>query len=200
MILPIDAAARKRVPVFSGFVAYFPRSICEVAKVSFEGNEQHHPGAPLHWDKSKSTDHLDALMRHLIDAVDAEHDPVHALAQVTWRAHAELETRLEAVDQSASTARRHGDIDAVCGMADRERASVQSGTHPMHHIALEMAEKASEMPSATRKLVDVAMAKTAPRSIWDVYADPPSVDAACAYLERVSKPQTVADEPWEHAP
>lgn len=52
---------------------------------------------------------------------------------------------------------RHGDIDAACGASNQERASVQSGTHPMHSVALEMAE------ASIRK-------------------------------------QTVADEPWEHAP
>lgn len=86
---------------------------------------------------------------------------------------------------SDSTTWRDGDIDAVCGVADRERASVQSETHPMHHIALEMAEKAVAARS---------------HKAFETFADPPSVDAACAYLERVSKPQTVADEPWEAAP
>jgi len=94
MILPTDAAARKRLPIFSGVIAYFPRALAQVANVSREGNEQHHPGAPLHWDKSKSTDQLDALVRHLVDALDPACDPIHALAQVAWRALAELEMRL----------------------------------------------------------------------------------------------------------
>lgn len=43
---------------------------------------------------------------------------------------------------SDGTTWRHGDIDVVCGVADRERASVQSGTHPANAVALEMAENA----------------------------------------------------------
>lgn len=92
MILPSDASARKRIPIFTGVIAYFPHALAEVAKVSLRGNEQHHPGKPLHWDKSKSTDHLDALLRHLVDALDPAHDRAEVLAQVAWRALAELET------------------------------------------------------------------------------------------------------------
>ena len=40
----------------------------EISRVSRIGNEQHHAGEPLHWDKSKSTDHLDALARHLLES------------------------------------------------------------------------------------------------------------------------------------
>ena len=99
MILPTDPAERKRVPLFTGCLAYFPRALAEVAKVSREGNEQHHPGAPLHWDKSKSTDHLDALARHLVDSLDPAHDRVQTLAQVAWRALAELETYCESTPE-----------------------------------------------------------------------------------------------------
>lgn len=97
MILPADSAARKRIPIFTGAIKYFPRALAKVAGISLKGNEQHHPGKPLHWDKSKSTDHLDALVRHLVDSLDPEHDAIEALAQAAWRALAELETRLENV-------------------------------------------------------------------------------------------------------
>ncbi len=65
-MLPTDAQERKNIPVYSGFICYFPNAIVEVSKVSFRGNEQHNPGSPLHWDRSKSGDELDALTRHLI--------------------------------------------------------------------------------------------------------------------------------------
>ena len=52
---------RKATPVFSGLIAYFPLALAEVARVSQAGNDQHHPGTPLHWDRSKSGDELDAL-------------------------------------------------------------------------------------------------------------------------------------------
>ena len=59
---------RKQMPVYSGVLKYFPDAIREVAKVSWVGNQQHHPDKPLHWDRAKSSDELDALARHLIEA------------------------------------------------------------------------------------------------------------------------------------
>ena len=89
MILPTDAKARKETPVYTGFVNYFPRAMCAVARVSFKGNQQHHPDKPLHWDMSKSTDELDALMRHIID---------EEWEAVAWRAMANLERKLIAAE------------------------------------------------------------------------------------------------------
>lgn len=95
--LPTEAKARKNIPVYSGFIAYFPRAIAAVAELSRKGNEQHHPGAPLHWDMSKSTDELDALCRHLLDdvmGVPMDTDEVLHLTKVAWRAMAKLERTL----------------------------------------------------------------------------------------------------------
>ena len=64
MSLPTDAKARKDIPAASGFVDYFPDAIIEVAILSKIGNDQHNPGKPLHWDRSKSGDESDALFRH----------------------------------------------------------------------------------------------------------------------------------------
>ena len=92
-----EAEKRKGIPVFSGVLKYFPDAIKEVSKCSQAGNDQHHPGEPLHWDKSKSTDNHDALVRHLIDhsqnPLDA--DGVLHLAKVAWRALASLQIYLE---------------------------------------------------------------------------------------------------------
>ena len=63
--LPTDSQERKRIPIYTGLIKYFPDAIAEVARVSLIGNQQHHPDKPLHWDRSKSTDELDALARHL---------------------------------------------------------------------------------------------------------------------------------------
>lgn len=96
-----DPAVRKGVPVYSGFIKYFPRAILAVAELSRVGNDQHNPGKPLHWDRSKSTDEKDALTRHLIDqalfgdqAVDTD-NVLHATKKA-WRAMADLERILEA--------------------------------------------------------------------------------------------------------
>lgn len=94
-VLPIDPQARKSVPIYSGFIKYFPRAIAAVAHLSQVGNNQHNPGQPLHWDRSKSGDELDALMRHLLEADGVDKDGIDHLCKVAWRSMAALEKRLE---------------------------------------------------------------------------------------------------------
>jgi len=89
------AAERKATPVFSGVLAYFPDALREVAIASRVGNEQHNPGTPLHWDRAKSGDELDALTRHLLDAGKVDSDGVRHTAKVAWRALAHLQKELE---------------------------------------------------------------------------------------------------------
>lgn len=91
----MTAKERKEHPVFSGVLMYFPDAILEVAKTSWAGNEQHHPGTPLHWDRSKSTDELDALTRHLIQAGTVDSDGIRHSAKVAWRALANLQKEIE---------------------------------------------------------------------------------------------------------
>lgn len=91
----MTAKQRKQTPVYSGVLKYFPDAIMEVAKVSYIGNEQHHKGSPLHWDRSKSTDELDALTRHLIEAGKIDTDGMRHSAKVAWRALANLQKELE---------------------------------------------------------------------------------------------------------
>jgi hypothetical protein len=38
-----------------------------VARVSHAGNAKHNPGEPLHHARGKSTDHVDCILRHLVD-------------------------------------------------------------------------------------------------------------------------------------
>ena len=90
------AQERKKIPVYSGFVKYFPNAMKEVAVCSRIANEQHHPNSPLHWDMDKSTDELDAMMRHLIDHTSEpiDDDGIRHLTKVAWRAMAMLERTL----------------------------------------------------------------------------------------------------------
>lgn len=90
-----DAQERKETPIFSGVLMYFPDAIAEVAKCSFIGNEQHNPGQPLHWDRSKSQDEKDALVRHLMEAGTTDKDGVKHSAKVAWRALASLQKEIE---------------------------------------------------------------------------------------------------------
>ena len=92
-----EAKARKAVPVTSGVLYYFPDAIKEVAKASKAGNDQHHPDKALHWDKSKSTDEYDAMVRHLMDhnTNPIDSDGVPHLAKVAWRALAGLQRAMD---------------------------------------------------------------------------------------------------------
>ena len=94
-----DAQCRKETPIYSGVVAYFPLAWEELARVSFAGNEQHNPGTPLHWDRSKSGDELDACMRHLTDRAKGivyDTDKQRHLAKALWRIAAALQKEIEA--------------------------------------------------------------------------------------------------------
>ena len=86
---------RKKIPVYSGVINYFPDAIKEVAKCSYAGQQQHNPDKPLAWDRSKSGGELDALMRHLIDAGTIDTDGVRHSAKVAWRALANLQKEIE---------------------------------------------------------------------------------------------------------
>jgi hypothetical protein len=90
-----DAEERKQQPLYRGVVKYFPDALLEVSKVSYAGSKQHNPDKPLHWDRSKSGDELDALMRHLVDAGTFDTDGVRHSAKVAWRALANLQKELE---------------------------------------------------------------------------------------------------------
>jgi len=85
-ILPSGSEERKAIPIYSGCINYFPLALIEVARLSKKGNDQHNPGHPLHWDRSKSGDELDALMRHLIEG---------DWVAVAWRALAHCQKELE---------------------------------------------------------------------------------------------------------
>lgn len=70
MTLPTDSAERKEYPLFRGVLRYFPAALAGVAKTSKIGNDKHNPGEPMYHARSKSTDHGDCILRHLIDLED----------------------------------------------------------------------------------------------------------------------------------
>lgn len=95
MGLTTDKGARKQIPLFTGLVKYFPDALIEVAQCSYIGNDQHSPGKPVHWDRSKSTDEADSLLRHLFESGTIDIDGVRHTAKVAWRALALLQKEIE---------------------------------------------------------------------------------------------------------
>lgn len=97
-MLPKDAQTRKNIPVYLGFVKYFPDAMAAVAELSKIANEQHSPGLPIQWAKEKSADELDALLRHMIDAQFEERDEegVLHMVKVAWRAMANVQRMADA--------------------------------------------------------------------------------------------------------
>ena len=93
--LPTDASERKTIPIATGFIDYFPLAIIAVAELSRIGNDQHNPGKPLHWDRSKSGDESDALMRHFLQRGTVDTEKVRHSTKVAWRALALLQKELE---------------------------------------------------------------------------------------------------------
>lgn len=95
-LLPTDSQERKKIPIGTGVLDYFPAALAEVAKVSWQGNEQHNPGEPLHWARNKSADHYDTMMRHALERGTRDVDGQRHSAKMVWRCLAILEMELEA--------------------------------------------------------------------------------------------------------
>lgn len=70
LTLPTDSLERKNYPILSGCLKYFPAALAGVSHISKLGNDKHNPGQELHHNRSKSQDHGDCILRHLIDTQD----------------------------------------------------------------------------------------------------------------------------------
>lgn len=96
--LPEDGAERKKFPVASGVLDYFPDALVAVSAVSYHGNQQHNPGQPLHWARGKSSDESDTMIRHFLQRGTFDTDGIRHSAKMAWRALAILQKEIE-VDQ-----------------------------------------------------------------------------------------------------
>lgn len=101
-LLPAISTLRKRIPLATGCVDYFPAALAAVAELSYAGNEKHNPGEPLHHARGKSMDHADCLMRHFAERGTLDSDweklgyKIRHSTEVAWRALAILQEELEA--------------------------------------------------------------------------------------------------------
>jgi hypothetical protein len=86
---------RKKVPLYTGLVKYFPDALISIAELSYVANSQHNPDEPVHWVREKSVDHEDCLLRHLFEKGTLDNDGIRHSAKVAWRALALLQIEIE---------------------------------------------------------------------------------------------------------
>jgi len=98
MTLPTERDARNALPIWDGFIQYFPDVPAAVAAVSVQGNKQHALGDKLYWNRNVSTDHLNKVFRHMLDhgaGLIKDDDGTYHLAKAVWRLCAELQLTIE---------------------------------------------------------------------------------------------------------
>lgn len=84
---------RKAEPIYTGCVMYFPDALAAVSRVSNKANAKHNgPDAPLHWSRGKSSDQMDAAVRHIMEpeVIDPDTGEI-ALSHAAWRILAQLQ-------------------------------------------------------------------------------------------------------------
>ncbi len=126
-MLPTDYDARKNFPLMTVLSAYFPDAIEALVALCVQGNKQHEitepkdnpfylPGDRVAWDRTKSTEELETLMRHVWDHTRAKRarnpdamldaDGILHIVKVFWRAGAEAQKTIEMM-------RSRGNLGAV---------------------------------------------------------------------------------------
>ncbi len=97
--LPEDSMKRKQYPIATGCLDYFPDALVAIANLSEVGNQQHNAGKPLHWDRTKSGDEADTLIRHFLQRGTLDTDGIRHSVKMAWRALALLQKELEAEER-----------------------------------------------------------------------------------------------------
>lgn len=93
-LMGTDSGVRKHFPLTTGLLDYFPDACCAVSEVSYQGNQKHNPGEPMHHARGKSMDHADCIGRHLLERGGFDGAIRHSAA-LAWRALALLQEELE---------------------------------------------------------------------------------------------------------
>lgn len=93
-LIDADSATRKTFPMAAGLLDYFPDALAAVAAHSKKAGDKHHPGEPMHWERGKSKDHADCIIRHLVNRGGFDGDDRESTA-LAWRALALLQEELE---------------------------------------------------------------------------------------------------------
>ena len=98
--LPTTSAERKTYPIATGFMDYFPDAIPAIAHASYLATVQHHPDKPTHWDRNKSTDEADTMLRHFLQRGTLDTDGIRHSTKMAWRALALLQKEIEAEQET----------------------------------------------------------------------------------------------------
>lgn len=99
--LPDNPSERKNFPIATGVLDYFPDALAAISQISKAGNDQHNPGMPLQWTRSKSGDESDTCMRHFLQRGTIDTDGMRHTAKAAWRILALLQKEIES-DQDES--------------------------------------------------------------------------------------------------
>lgn len=95
-MLPTDKKLRKKIPITTGFLDYFPDATAAAAYVSYVGNLQHNgPDSPLKWTRHLSDDHEDCIGRHMLEKGAFDIDGTRHSAKRLWRAAAACQLEIE---------------------------------------------------------------------------------------------------------
>jgi hypothetical protein len=98
LTMPETAEERKKIPLATGLIDYFPDALIAVADISYIGNVQHNledDTGTVRWDRSKSKDESDAAMRHFFCREDKDSDGRYHAAKACWRMLAFLQKKIE---------------------------------------------------------------------------------------------------------
>jgi hypothetical protein len=151
LMLPTEYDARKNFPLLTVLTAYFPDAIEALVELCKKGQVQHKidgpevaktnpfylPGDRVAWDRSKSTEELETLMRHLWDHTRAKRgdkndmvdtDGVLHIVKVLWRAAAEAQKTIEAMRQAHIDSLSIAEIEAAMSKLGH---IVQVDAHPV---------------------------------------------------------------------
>jgi hypothetical protein len=123
--LPTDADARKGVPLYRAVLRHFPDALAEIARAAVAGEKQHDL-SDLAWDRERSTDHADALVRHLIEHGTRDSDGVRHSAKLAWRALALLQIECERDDRPGAVRVVHAHaVDAWTGASEYDGSDAE---------------------------------------------------------------------------
>lgn len=115
-----EGGERKAYPLATGLLDYFPDALAEVANASLVATGQHHAGSEMHWDRDKSKDEANTLLRHFVQRGTKDTDGVRHSAKVAWRALALLQKEIETAAGS--------DISPASRASTRDEPLMPTGT------------------------------------------------------------------------